>query len=110
MATRHRFSMIALSCGQPTLPRNLFIAASFVTGGAIAAAAGLLFPKNQIQAVAGYSRQQQDIQHIHSRHPTWYTTSATSHATTHCKITTPTVLLREPSSRRMVATAAMQGV
>ena len=33
-----------------------------------------------------------------------------SHATPHCISTTPTVLMREPSSRRMVATAATQGV
>ena len=35
---------------------------------------------------------------------------AASHATAHCSSTTPTVLMRDPSSRRMVATAAIQGV
>ena len=39
-----------------------------------------------------------------------YAAHATIHATVHCKTTTPTVLSRESSSRRMVATAATHGV
>ena len=39
-----------------------------------------------------------------------YTTNATTHATVHCISTTPAVFTVEFSSRRIVATAAMQGV
>lgn len=39
-----------------------------------------------------------------------YTTNATTHATEHCISTTPAVFTVEFSSRRIVATAAMQGV
>lgn len=39
-----------------------------------------------------------------------YTTNAAAHATEHCINTTPTVFTVEFSSRRIVATAAMQGV
>ena len=40
----------------------------------------------------------------------WYQPTATSHATTHCRITMPIVARVEFISRFMVATAATQGV
>lgn len=39
-----------------------------------------------------------------------YTTNAATHATEHCINTTPAVFTVEFNSRRIVATAAMQGV
>ena len=58
-------------------------------------------------------RQQEDIHGVHHTTPSKIsaarTISAANHASTHCQITTP-VAQRAPSSRRMEAIAATQGV
>ena len=83
--------------------------------GAVAAAALAAFalPQNSPQGEKGKNgdeSQHKIIPARHSRPPTLYIKKAASHATAHCTSTTPTVAQREPSSRRMVATAATQGV
>ena len=50
------------------------------------------------------------VQYFHMSKPIWYTTAATSHATAHWSMTTPSALSPPPRSRLMVATAATQGV
>lgn len=60
-----------------------------------------------------HCRQKENIRQ-RERHtnnpPSWYTTNAQIHATAHWSTTTPMVWIREPSSRRIAATAATQGV
>ncbi len=59
----------------------------------------------------GHDSQQDIIAQTHQNSlAIVYTTNATTHATEHCISTTPAVFTVEFSSRRIVATAAMQGV
>ena len=59
----------------------------------------------------GHDGQQDIISQTHQNSlAIVYTTNATTHATEHCISTTPAVFTVEFSSRRIVATAAMQGV
>lgn len=81
-----------------------------VAFAAAAIALGLLFPQQQPEAVAANQGQENPIGDSHSSPPTWYTSSAPIQATTHWEITTANVFHLLPSSRRMVATAATQGV
>lgn len=78
---------------------------------AISIALRLLWPEDQPQAVAQDQGQQNPVGQLHTKKPPiWYTSRAASQATRHWAITTATVFHLEPSSRRMVATAATQGV
>ena len=57
------------------------------------------------------NRQQDPVQRIHPISPAnAYAANDTIHATLHCIRTTPAVFKTEPSSRRIVATAATHGV
>lgn len=66
--------------------------------------------EEQPQAVAQNQGEEEPVCNVHSRPPIWYTRNAAIQATMHWEMTTATVFHLEPSSRRMVATAATQGV
>ena len=91
-------------------------AALRAVAGAAAAAAAALFhgaapdaPRDD--GAHGHDGQQKIVDQAHHTSPAIaYAANATTHATEHCRTTTPTVLSRESSSRRMVAMAATHGV
>ena len=82
------------------------------TAPAVSAAA-LFPPKDMRNGRTGAQEdhtQQDPIAKTHSKPPIWYTSIPASHATPHCRITTPSIFQNDLSSRRMAATAATHGV
>lgn len=66
--------------------------------------------EKQPEAIAQNQGEEEPVCNFHRMPPIWYTRNAAIQATMHWEMTTTMVLHLEPSSRRMVATAATQGV
>ena len=91
-----------------------FAGRAAAAAGAPAAAGAALFAARRAEGQhhkRPHQSEDQPVQHAHaSSAPSRRATKAAIQATPHCISTTPRVLSPEPSSRRMAATAATQGV